>query len=198
VSVAGAPERTGYVPSAFAAPLSSLGGDAPAAAAAVAAAVAAPAATRAPSSSASSSYAAPSLPLAAGALVGAQQYDAGEGAAAAAARFGASMASASTRFASSSSSTASSAAYMNVNPGASLVGVSNNSVDEFASLFASHETWFKNATQKRADVYASLQSEAGDILRMLQDSEARSQAVIARISELDAVIAAEKERLAHA
>jgi hypothetical protein len=131
--------------------------------------------------------------------VGAQQYDAGEGAAAAAARFGASMASASTRFAaSSSSSTTSSAAYMNVNPGASLVGVSNNSVDEFASLFASHETWFKNATQKRADVYASLQSEAGDILRMLQDSEARSQAVIARIGELDAVISAEKERLAHA
>jgi hypothetical protein len=68
--------------------------------------------------------------------------------------------------------------------------------DEFAALFASHEGWFKAATAKRVEVYNSLQGEAADILRALQESEAKSAAVLARISEMDNLLAEEKARWA--
>lgn len=197
MSVAGAPERVGYVPSAFAEPLSALG-DAPAPA------------SYAPSSSSSGAHggwtdvssSGVAWPLATAAL---SSYDAGEGAVAAAAAVRGSSSSSSSMMASSflgatrgtlASSSLQSASF--VNPSASLINISSNTVDEFAALFASHETWFKAATLKRADVYASLQNEAVDILRMLQESEARSQAVLGRIGELDVIIAEEKARLMHA
>ena len=94
--------------------------------------------------------------------------------------------------------TARTASAYGVNPSASLINITTNTPDEFAALFASHETWFKAVTQKRSDVYESLQNEASDILRMLQESEARSQAVLSRIGELDVIIVEEKARLMHA
>jgi hypothetical protein len=72
---------------------------------------------------------------------------------------------------------------------------SNTSVaEEFSQLFSSHEEWFRAATAKRQDVYKQLMSEASDIARSLQESEARSTAVVSRINELDSLIADEKRR----
>lgn len=191
MSVAGAPERTGYVPSAFAEPLSSLGGGVPAPSPAPRSW--ADTTTTAASSSAAAMGA--TWPLATAALTSS---DMGEGAAAAAA---ATRAASTSIFAATARTAAAATATTyggSVNPNASLINTTTNTPDEFAALFASHETWFKAATQKRADVYESLQNEAGDILRMLQESEARSQAVLSRIGELDVLIVEEKVRLTHA
>lgn len=142
VAVAGAPERTGYVPVDYAAPA-----DAPA-----------PAASRwepaAPALDVSSLAAPPPR-----------------------ATLGAAFAA-------------------SLHAGASTAGASDNAPDDFAALFASHESWFKGATAKRAELYAALQGDAGDILRLLQESEARSAAVLSRIGELDAIVSEEKARWA--
>ena len=69
-----------------------------------------------------------------------------------------------------------------------------NAAEEFAQLFSSHEAWFKSAAAKRQEVYAALKAEAADVLRALRESEAKSASVLARIAELDGMVAAERTR----
>ena len=69
-----------------------------------------------------------------------------------------------------------------------------NAAEEFAQLFSSHEAWFKSAAAKRQEVYAALKAEAADVLRALRESEAKSASVLARIAELDGLVAAERTR----
>ena len=71
-----------------------------------------------------------------------------------------------------------------------------SAAEEFGQLFASHEEWFRAATAKRHEVYRQLVGEAGDIARALQESEARSAAVVGRLGELDQLLADEKARWA--
>jgi len=82
--------------------------------------------------------------------------------------------------------------------GTSVAGAGASAAEEFGQLFASHEEWFRAATAKRQEVYKHLLGEAGDIARSLQESEARSAAVVGRIAELDALISNEKARWASA
>lgn len=69
-----------------------------------------------------------------------------------------------------------------------------NAAEEFSQLFSSHEAWFKSAAAKRQEVYAALKAEAADVLRALKESEAKSNTVLTRIAELDALIANERQR----
>ena len=71
-----------------------------------------------------------------------------------------------------------------------------NAAEEFSQLFSSHEAWFKAAAAKRQEVYAALKAEAADVLRALRESEAKSATVLARIAELDGLVAAERGRFA--
>ena len=73
-----------------------------------------------------------------------------------------------------------------------------NAAEEFSQLFSSHESWFKSAAAKRQEVYAGLRAEASDVLRALRESEAKSATVLARIAELDGLVAAERSRFAGA
>jgi len=66
--------------------------------------------------------------------------------------------------------------------------------EEFSQLFASHEAWFKAATAKRQEVYASLRAEAADVLKALRESEAKSSAVLSRIHEIGNLVAQERGR----
>lgn len=66
--------------------------------------------------------------------------------------------------------------------------------EEFSQLFASHEAWFKAATAKRQEVYASLRAEAADVLKALRESEAKSAAVLSRIHEIGSLVAQERGR----
>jgi len=77
---------------------------------------------------------------------------------------------------------------------ASASNSSTTVAEEFSQLFSSHEEWFRAATAKRQDVYKQLVSEASDIARSLQESEARSAAVVSRMTELEALIQDEKRR----
>ena len=69
-----------------------------------------------------------------------------------------------------------------------------NAAEEFSQLFSSHEAWFRSAAAKRQEVYAALKAEAADVLRALKESEAKSNTVLTRIAELDALIANERQR----
>jgi len=71
-----------------------------------------------------------------------------------------------------------------------------SAAEEFGQLFASHEEWFRAASAKRHEVYRQLVGEASDIARALQESEARSAAVVGRLGELDQLLADEKARWA--
>jgi hypothetical protein len=69
---------------------------------------------------------------------------------------------------------------------------------EFAQLFASHEEWFRAASAKRGDTYRSLLAEAGDVLRAVQESEARSAAALERLSTLEKMVSDEKAKWSRA
>lgn len=71
---------------------------------------------------------------------------------------------------------------------------SSAAAEEFGQLFASHEEWFKAATQKRKEIYGQLLNEATDISRALQEAEAKSLNVLNRVHELEKVIQDEKTR----
>lgn len=79
---------------------------------------------------------------------------------------------------------------------ASQVPSAPGAAEEFTQLFSSHEAWFKAAAAKRGEVYASLRTEADEVRRALAESEARSAAVLARLGELEALVAAERARWA--
>ena len=78
----------------------------------------------------------------------------------------------------------------------SLVPSAPGAAEEFSQLFASHEAWFKAAAAKRGEVYGALRAEADEVRRALAESEARSAAVLARLSELEALVAQERSRWA--
>jgi len=65
---------------------------------------------------------------------------------------------------------------------------------DYAQLFSSHEEWFRAATAKRQEAYRSLQGEAMDLLRALTESEARSLALVGRITELDRLVGEERAK----
>ena len=77
---------------------------------------------------------------------------------------------------------------------ASSIHHPQSAVEEFSQLFASHEAWFKAATSKRQEVYSALRAEASDVLKSLRESEAKSGAVLARISELGKLVAQERSK----
>lgn len=67
---------------------------------------------------------------------------------------------------------------------------------EYAQLFASQEEWFRAASAKRGDMYAHLQAEAFDLQRYLLEAESKASALVARTSELEALVRDERERWA--
>jgi hypothetical protein len=65
---------------------------------------------------------------------------------------------------------------------------------DYGALFQSHEEWFRAAGAKRQEVYRSLQGEAMDIIRALTEAEARSNSLMGRLGDLDALITEEKAK----
>lgn len=65
---------------------------------------------------------------------------------------------------------------------------------EYAQLFANHEEWFRAATARRADAYRHLLGDSMDLVRALAESEARSKGLLARVSELEGLIADERAK----
>jgi len=75
-----------------------------------------------------------------------------------------------------------------------MTASSSAAAEEFGQLFASHEEWFKAATNKRKEIYNQLLNEATDISRALQEAESKSLNVLNRVHELEKVIQDEKTR----
>lgn len=81
-----------------------------------------------------------------------------------------------------------------VAPGPAMLASANAGNHDYAQLFASHDEWFRAATTARVESYRSMQAEANDLLRGLAEAESRSTSLVARISELDNLIAEERAR----
>ena len=187
-----APVRFGFVPSDYLQPVA-----APPAAAAAAAAPSPAAATSASPAAAPTSFlqrlgagASPAAAPSAGGIAAASTASAPTVASASAASASAFGGLYSGGYVSSSASSASGASALALGPNVP------SAAEEFGQLFASHEEWFRAATAKRHEVYRQLVGEAGDIARALQESEARSAAVVGRLGELDQLLADEKARWA--
>lgn len=64
--------------------------------------------------------------------------------------------------------------------------------EEFSHLFATHEVWYKQASERRQATFAALNTAVTELTTKAADSEARTAGLLDRIAELDSLIEDER------
>ena len=66
--------------------------------------------------------------------------------------------------------------------------------EEFSHLFATHEVWYKQASERRTATFAALNGAVTELATKAADSEARTAGLLDRIGELEGLIEDERAK----